>query len=74
MRRLGLALGLPGVLFALWWVLSAGSTSFFLPPLRTSWARSAHVALARLANDVLPSLARLPSATSRPCPASGSAW
>ena len=33
LRRTALALGLPVVLVAVWWVASAGSTSFFWPPL-----------------------------------------
>ncbi len=60
MRRLGLALGLPGVLFALWWVLSAGSTSFYLPPLRTILRAFGDTWFSpRLADDVLPSVVRL---------------
>ncbi|XVU29143.1 ABC transporter permease [Actinoplanes sp. CA-054009] len=60
MRRVLLALALPVVLIAVWWVASAGSTSFFWPPLRTiveafpqTWTADP------LVNDVLPSLARL---------------
>lgn len=52
--------GLPVVLVALWWVLSAGSTSFFWPPLKTivqafpeTWTADP------ILHDVLPSLARL---------------
>jgi ABC-type nitrate/sulfonate/bicarbonate transport system permease component len=53
-------LGLPLVLLAAWWVASAGSDSFYLPPLRRileafgdTWLSS------RLLDDVLPSLLRL---------------
>ncbi|PRY44778.1 ABC transporter permease [Umezawaea tangerina] len=59
-RRALVALGLPVVLVATWWVLSAGSTSFFWPPLSaivaafpTTWTADP------IAHDVLPSLARL---------------
>jgi len=60
LRRIGFALGLPVVLFVLWWVMSAGSTSFYFPPLSeivdslvAEWFGP------RLADDVLPSLLRL---------------
>jgi ABC-type nitrate/sulfonate/bicarbonate transport system permease component len=60
MKRIGLALALPVVLFALWWFGSAGSTDFYRPPLQTiltafgpTWFGD------RIAHDVLPSLARL---------------
>jgi ABC-type nitrate/sulfonate/bicarbonate transport system permease component len=60
LRRAVLAFGLPVVLVALWWVLSAGSTSFFWPPLKTilqafpeTWTADP------ILHDVLPSLARL---------------
>ena len=59
-RRALVALGLPVVLIALWWTLSAHSTSFFWPPLSTivrafpeTWTADP------LVHDVLPSLARL---------------
>jgi len=59
-RRLLVALGLPVVLIALWWLLSAHSTSFFWPPLSTivqafpeTWTADP------IMHDVLPSLARL---------------
>jgi ABC-type nitrate/sulfonate/bicarbonate transport system permease component len=59
-RRFGFALGLPLVLFALWWVTSASSTNFYFPPLSLildslveEWFGP------RLADDVLPSLLRL---------------
>jgi ABC-type nitrate/sulfonate/bicarbonate transport system permease component len=54
--------GLPLILIALWWVVSAGSTSFFWPPLSTilrafpqTWTADP------LLHDVLPSVARLVS-------------
>ncbi|MEV4346812.1 ABC transporter permease [Actinoplanes sp. NPDC049596] len=60
MRRALLALALPLVLLAAWWVASAGSTSFFWPPLRTIVEAFPHTWTADpLVNDVLPSLARL---------------
>jgi ABC-type nitrate/sulfonate/bicarbonate transport system permease component len=59
-RRALVALGLPVVLIALWWILSARSTSFFWPPLSTilrafpqTWTADP------ILHDVLPSLARL---------------
>jgi ABC-type nitrate/sulfonate/bicarbonate transport system permease component len=60
MRRLLLALTLPVLLIASWWFASAGSTSFFWPPLASivdvapqTWTADS------LVHDVLPSLARL---------------
>lgn len=60
-RRVVLALGLPVVLFATWWFASAGSTSFFWPPLSEilvafgdTWLNAG-----RITADVLPSLLRL---------------
>ena len=59
-RRLLLAAGLPLVLLVLWWVASADSQSFYLPPLRQILEAFASVWLgARLVDDVLPSVARL---------------
>jgi ABC-type nitrate/sulfonate/bicarbonate transport system permease component len=59
-RRVLLAVGLPLGLLALWWVASAGSQSFYLPPLRQILEAFADVWLGpRLVDDVLPSLARL---------------
>lgn len=59
-RLLVVALALPAGLLALWWVLSADSQSYYLPPLQRIlsaftgvwWSR-------RLLDDVLPSLVRL---------------
>jgi ABC-type nitrate/sulfonate/bicarbonate transport system permease component len=59
-RRVLLAVGLPLGLLVLWWVASADSQSFYLPPLRQILAAFADVWLGpRLVDDVLPSLARL---------------
>ncbi|TQN38084.1 ABC-type nitrate/sulfonate/bicarbonate transport system permease component [Blastococcus colisei] len=59
-HRIGMALGLPVMLFTVWWVASAGSTNFFFPPLSEildslvqEWFG------ARLVDDVWPSLYRL---------------
>jgi ABC-type nitrate/sulfonate/bicarbonate transport system permease component len=60
LRALALALALPAVLVTVWWVASAGSTSFFWPPLSrivavfpSTWFEG------RITSDVLPSLGRL---------------
>jgi ABC-type nitrate/sulfonate/bicarbonate transport system permease component len=59
-RRALLVAGLPLALLALWWVASADSQSFYLPPLREILDVFAGVWLgARLVDDVLPSVARL---------------
>jgi len=59
-RRLALALGLPVVLFVVWFVASNGSESFYVPPLRVILGAFADTwTLERLRVDVLPSLARL---------------
>ena len=59
-RRIFFLFALPAILFALWWTLSANSTSFYFPPLSAildglveQWFGP------RLADDVLPSLLRL---------------
>src|SRR5439155_499214 len=59
MRRALALLGLPAVLFAVWWFASAGSTDFYRPPLarilvafKETWFSR------RLLDDVAPSLAR----------------
>jgi ABC-type nitrate/sulfonate/bicarbonate transport system permease component len=58
--RIGTFLALPVLLLALWWIVSAGSTDFYQPPLSTilgvfpeTWFGD------RMVRDVLPSLARL---------------
>jgi ABC-type nitrate/sulfonate/bicarbonate transport system permease component len=60
LRRTLLAVGLPALLVAAWWLASAGSTDFYRPPLSTiltsftdTWTWD------RIRADVLPSLARL---------------
>jgi ABC-type nitrate/sulfonate/bicarbonate transport system permease component len=59
-RRVLVAVGLPVALLALWWVASADSQSFYLPPLRQILEAFADVWIGpRLVDDVLPSLARL---------------
>lgn len=59
-RRAAAALGLPAVLFVVWWLWSGDSTSFYAPPLseilerfRELWFHDAFFA------DVVPSLRRL---------------
>lgn len=59
-RRVLLAVALPALLVALWWTTTAGSTSFYWPPLADiveafgeTWTAD------RLSADVLPSLLRL---------------
>ncbi|WNV86153.1 ABC transporter permease [Umezawaea sp. Da 62-37] len=59
-RRALVGLGLPVVLIALWWFLSAGSTSFFWPPLSAIVAAFPRTWTADpILHDVLPSIARL---------------
>lgn len=59
-RSLLLLVALPLALFALWWALSAGSESFYAPPLPTILATFTEVWTGdRLRADVLPSLLRL---------------
>jgi ABC-type nitrate/sulfonate/bicarbonate transport system permease component len=60
LRRIGMVLGLPAILVALWWVLSVDSESFYFPPLPEildalveEWFGP------RLVDDVLPSVLRL---------------
>jgi ABC-type nitrate/sulfonate/bicarbonate transport system permease component len=60
LRRVGLTFGLPVILFALWWVFSAGSSNFYFPPLSTILTSLKEEWLGqRLLDDVLPSLLRL---------------
>jgi ABC-type nitrate/sulfonate/bicarbonate transport system permease component len=60
LKRTGLTLGLPSVLFALWWFASAGSTDFYRPPLRQILMAFAETWFGhRILDDVLPSLTRL---------------
>jgi ABC-type nitrate/sulfonate/bicarbonate transport system permease component len=59
-KRVSLVLGLPAVLFAVWWFATAGSTDFYVPPLSTVLRKFGEVWTgARLKSDVLPSLLRL---------------
>jgi ABC-type nitrate/sulfonate/bicarbonate transport system permease component len=58
--RIGLALGLPVILLVVWWFASAGSTSFYQPPLETIIKVFPHTwTPAQLRSDLVPSLARL---------------
>lgn len=59
LRRAVLALALPATLFALWWIVSDDSKSFYLPPLRKIVTAFGPTWSARLTSDVLPSIARL---------------
>ncbi|CAL9386604.1 ABC transporter permease [Streptomyces althioticus] len=60
LRRLLLALGLPVVLAAVWWAVSAGSTDVYWPPLRTILETGREVWTAeRITTDVVPSVLRL---------------
>jgi ABC-type nitrate/sulfonate/bicarbonate transport system permease component len=57
---LGLEIAVPIACLALWWALSAGSTNFFFPPLRTILDAFRHLWLFdRVGGDVVPSVARL---------------
>jgi len=60
LRRAGLVLALPAVLFVIWFVATEGSESFYVPPLRRILAAFADTWTGeRLRADVLPSLLRL---------------
>jgi ABC-type nitrate/sulfonate/bicarbonate transport system permease component len=50
---------LPAALFALWWIASDGSHSFYLPPLRKILAALGPTWGPRALTDVVPSIARL---------------
>ena len=59
-RGAALLVGLPVLLVAAWWLVSAGSTDFYRPPLSTILSAFGDTwTWARLKADVLPSLARL---------------
>ncbi|MET9969295.1 ABC transporter permease [Streptomyces sp. NPDC006356] len=59
-RRALLVLGLPLTLFSVWWLATAGSTDFYVPPLSAILQKFAEVWTGeRLASDVVPSLVRL---------------
>ena len=53
-RRVIAAIALPALVFALWWMLSDGSTSFYWPPLRKILASFGTTWSSRLTTDVLP--------------------
>jgi ABC-type nitrate/sulfonate/bicarbonate transport system permease component len=58
--RVVLVLALPAALLLAWWTLSARSTNFYAPPLRTILSAFGEVWLSdRLRHDVLPSVLRL---------------
>lgn len=59
LRRLVAALALPALLFALWWVASEDSDSFYLPPLRTIVRAFGPTWSSRWLSDVMPSVGRL---------------
>jgi ABC-type nitrate/sulfonate/bicarbonate transport system permease component len=60
LRRIALAVALPAVLFAGWYVLSSGSENFYSPPLATILTAFADTwGWERLTTDVVPSLLRL---------------
>jgi ABC-type nitrate/sulfonate/bicarbonate transport system permease component len=60
LKRIGLALGLPVVLLVTWWFASADSQDFYQPPLEKIILAFPHTwTLARISNDVVPSMARL---------------
>jgi ABC-type nitrate/sulfonate/bicarbonate transport system permease component len=59
-RRALLVLGLPLTLFSVWWLATAGSTDFYVPPLSIILQKFSEVWTGeRLASDVVPSLVRL---------------
>jgi ABC-type nitrate/sulfonate/bicarbonate transport system permease component len=58
--RVALALGLPVVLLVVWWFASAGSQSFYEPPLSRIVAAFPHTwTWARIRGDIAPSVIRL---------------
>jgi ABC-type nitrate/sulfonate/bicarbonate transport system permease component len=60
LRRAGLVLTLPAILFVVWFVATDSSESFYVPPLRRILTAFADTwTPARLRSDVLPSLLRL---------------
>jgi ABC-type nitrate/sulfonate/bicarbonate transport system permease component len=60
LTKVGLALALPVVLFAVWWFGTADSDNFYVPPLREILRTFPEVWTGeRLRTDVLPSLIRL---------------
>jgi ABC-type nitrate/sulfonate/bicarbonate transport system permease component len=60
LRRIVLVLALPALLFAIWWVTSADSQSFYAPPLKKILTTFPNVWTGeRIRTDVVPSLLRL---------------
>jgi ABC-type nitrate/sulfonate/bicarbonate transport system permease component len=59
LRRVILVVALPALLFALWWIASDDSKSFYLPPLRKILGVLGATWSPRLTSDVLPSIVRL---------------
>jgi ABC-type nitrate/sulfonate/bicarbonate transport system permease component len=60
LRRALLILGLPAILFVIWYTTTANSANFYVPPLRTILTAFADTwTPGRLRSDVLPSLLRL---------------
>ncbi|MPZ62894.1 MAG: ABC transporter permease subunit [Propionibacteriales bacterium] len=60
LRQVFVVLALPVVLLAVWWVTSAGSENFYLPPLSEILTTFGEVWFSgRIVSDVLPSLLRL---------------
>jgi ABC-type nitrate/sulfonate/bicarbonate transport system permease component len=59
MRRTAVLVALPALLFALWWVVSDDSKSFYLPPLRKIVGVFGPTWSSRMTSDVLPSILRL---------------
>jgi ABC-type nitrate/sulfonate/bicarbonate transport system permease component len=58
-RKAAVALGLPLVLFAAWWIATAGSESIFFPPLSKILRSFVDVWISpRIWHDVLPSMGR----------------
>ncbi|WP_335991882.1 ABC transporter permease [Glycomyces sp. MUSA5-2] len=69
-RKALLILGLPAVLFGVWWLASAGSTSFYFPPLSEIVAEFSETWTAeRWREDVMPSVARLGAGYAASCAA-----
>lgn len=68
LRRALPLLGLPAVLFGLWWFASANSANFFFPPLERILAEFGQTWTAeRWKADVLPSVARLTAGYGASC-------
>ena len=58
-RQTAMAMGLPALLFAAWWISSSGSESIFFPPLSKILRVFAEVWFSpRISHDVVPSMVR----------------